>query len=260
MDSRVELRQAEETGRDHLGKGTFHKVRSFPKNSVAPDENMSFPCIRANTTVSRANGRGPPSLEIQIKPPKSCVHAGGFVPPPCLSRTHRQRSTTAFLLSLCPSPACGRCPASEPHSGRELRTPGAHRDGPRAPAAPLPAEHRGGSGRFPPPRCSALHTDGRSKPRTRPTCGHIPKSLRNEYLGHRRFTASQRCLVFNWAQALGPTPHGSPLCLVSLGTASLGKAGLSLWPRGRDREEETPEVGYHYGGWKDSVLLLFDCI
>lgn len=81
VDSRVELRQAEETGRDHLGKGTFHKVRSFPKNSVAPDKNLSFSCIRANTTVSRANERSPPSLEIQIMPPKSRVHVDGFLPP-----------------------------------------------------------------------------------------------------------------------------------------------------------------------------------
>lgn len=55
VDSRVELRQAEESGWDHLWKCSFHKVWAFPKNPVAPDENMSFSCMTANTAVSGSN-------------------------------------------------------------------------------------------------------------------------------------------------------------------------------------------------------------
>lgn len=55
LDFWVELRQAKEGGWNHFWKCSFHEVWSFPKNSVAPDKNMSFSYITAKTTVSESN-------------------------------------------------------------------------------------------------------------------------------------------------------------------------------------------------------------
>ena len=55
LDSWVELRQAKESGWNHFWKGSFHEVWSFPKNSIAPDENMSFSWITVKTTVRKSN-------------------------------------------------------------------------------------------------------------------------------------------------------------------------------------------------------------
>lgn len=55
LDFWVELRQAKEGGWNHFWKCGFHKVWSFPKNSVAPDKNISFSYITAKTMVSKSN-------------------------------------------------------------------------------------------------------------------------------------------------------------------------------------------------------------
>lgn len=59
-DFGVELRQPKEGGWDHFWKSSFHQVWSFPKNSVAPDENMSFSCMTASTAVRGATRVQPP--------------------------------------------------------------------------------------------------------------------------------------------------------------------------------------------------------
>ena len=61
LDSRVELRQAKESGWNHFWKSGFQEVWSLPKNSVAPDENMSFSWITVKTTVRKSN-QAQPSL------------------------------------------------------------------------------------------------------------------------------------------------------------------------------------------------------
>lgn len=51
----AELRQAEEAGRDQLGEGGFHELRPFPKNPVAPHEDLACTCV----TGGRRQGAGP---------------------------------------------------------------------------------------------------------------------------------------------------------------------------------------------------------
>lgn len=51
LDVGVELRQAEERRWNHFWKSRFQEVWSFPKNSVAPDEDMSFFYVTTKTVV-----------------------------------------------------------------------------------------------------------------------------------------------------------------------------------------------------------------
>lgn len=129
VDFWVELRQAEKTGWDHLWKRAFHKVRSFPKNSVAPDKNLSFSCVRANTTVSKANqgqatltGNSDHTTKIHY------IHVDGLLwvfAPPCLTRTHGRRSETVFLLSSFRFLFVGVC-GQLPHLRTQTPTSGAY--------------------------------------------------------------------------------------------------------------------------------------
>lgn len=133
------------------------------------------------------------------------------------------------------------------------------RDGPGSSVTQKPGEHSGGSGQFFPHRCFACHADRESKPTTQPTSGQIPKSLRNDYFGHGRFNAPWPHQTFNpQGTSLGIQARRLLSCVFWPG--SLGRAGLRLQPRRREREELTPEVSYCYRAQKDLVLLLSSCL
>lgn len=98
--------------------------------------------------------------------------------------------------------------------------------------------------------CSFFHTDQESQSSTQPASGKIPKSLGNDYFGHRRFYAPQRCQTFN--------PRGKGLSIQTLRLFSLyfvswhslpgeGRADSLVQAKGNRGRSwfSTPEVCYY---------------